>query len=64
MKSPEQPPNLNQDTNPVKNIDEELSAIPPQYEGLLSEVVEELWVDPIYADEEKISRKLKDDELQ
>lgn len=35
----------------LENNDEKI--IPPQYEGLSSEIVEDLWVDPIYVDEEK-----------
>ncbi|MCC7051353.1 MAG: hypothetical protein IT239_06215 [Bacteroidia bacterium] len=54
MKSPEQQfNNLNQETGSTENLEEKQSAIPPQYKGMPSEVVEELWQNPIYIDEEK-----------
>lgn len=53
MKSQEQQPNLNQESDSVEDMDEEQSVIPPQYKGMPSEVVEELWQNPIYIDEEK-----------
>lgn len=37
----------------IKTPDEEENSIPPQYEGLPSEVVEELWDKKIYVDPEK-----------
>jgi len=54
MKSPEQQfNNLNQEADSAENNEENQSAIPPQYKGMPSEVVEELWQNPIYIDDEK-----------
>lgn len=54
MKSPEQQfNNSNQEADPTENMEEKQSAIPPQYKGMPSEVVEELWQNPIYIDEAK-----------
>ena len=53
MKSPEQQINLGQEINPVENTEETQNTIPPQYKGIPSEVVEELWQNPIYVDEAK-----------
>ena len=54
MKSPEQQfNNLNQEADPVEDLEEKQTAIPPQYKGMPSEIVEELWQNPIYIDEAK-----------
>lgn len=53
MKPPEQQINSDQETNSAENTKEKQSAIPPQYKGMPSEVVEDLWQNPIYIDEEK-----------
>lgn len=54
MKSPEQQfNNLNQEVDSTENMEEKQSAIPPQYKGMLSEIVEDLWQNPIYIDEAK-----------
>ena len=53
MKSPEQQINSNQEIDPVESVEEKQSTIPPQYKGMLSEIVEELWQNPIYIDEVK-----------
>ena len=54
MKSPEQQfNNLNQEADSAENKEEKQSAIPPQYKGMPSEIVEELWQNPIYIDEAK-----------
>lgn len=54
MKSPEQQyNNLNQEADPTENMEEKQSTIPPRYKGMPSEIVEELWQNPIYIDEAK-----------
>lgn len=54
MKSPEQQfNNLSQEADSAENKEEKQSAIPPQYKGVPSEIVEELWQNPIYIDEAK-----------
>jgi hypothetical protein len=44
---------------PETNQNFQESIIPPQYDGLPSEVVEELWTNPIYLDEEKNQSEAK-----
>ena len=53
MKSPEQQIKLNQKTDLAKNTKEKQSVVPSQYRGMPSEIVEELWQNPIYIDEAK-----------
>lgn len=59
MKSPEQQVDSNQETDPVENEEEKQSTVPPQYKGMPSEVVEELWQNPIYIDEAKNKSETK-----
>src|SRR3989338_892948 len=53
MKSPDQQQGSNLEVSPTENLNKKSSAIPPQYEGMPSELVEELWQNPVYVDEEK-----------
>ena len=59
MLKPEQQPK--QEITSTPPIAEKPDVIPPQYKGMPSEVVEELWQNPIYVDAEKINRKPRDD---
>lgn len=59
MMKPEQQPK--QETISARPVTEKPDIIPAQYKGMPSEVVEELWQNPVYIDAEKTNRKAKDD---
>lgn len=46
-------PNTQEQGVPAQQASEEQDLVPPQYRGLPSEVVEEIWQNPVYTDAEK-----------
>jgi hypothetical protein len=53
MKTPDQKTNLNQEATAKDNLETKPSLVPPQYQRMPREIVEQLWQNPIYIDEAK-----------